>query len=94
MDFNQRDGEYLENRGGKHGGYIGKNSNPGSYRGSKGGNLGRPRGSKSGNVGGGGNSSFASPEMVKAVYLTALIPVSFVLLVAGYFTAASFGFWD
>jgi hypothetical protein len=39
----------MGNRGNQHGGYAGKNSNPGAYRGGKTGNSGRPRGNKNGN---------------------------------------------
>lgn len=47
---NQREEQYeMANRGNHHGGYAGKNSNSGSYRGSRGGNAPRPRGNKHGN---------------------------------------------
>lgn len=70
---------YMENRGNRYGGYAQGNSGYGKYRGGKRGNAG--------SRGGGGKSSFASPEMIKAVYLVAAIPAVAVLMVFGYFFA-------
>lgn len=38
-----------------------------------------------------GKSSFASPEMVKAAYITAAIPAVAILSIAGYFGYHAFG---
>lgn len=67
----------------------GKGHPPGGRpRGRSGGAGTGPRGPvKSGGTGKGTGhkSSFASEEMIKAVYLTALIPLAVVLYVTGYF---------
>jgi len=91
--------ERMENEGRSHGGYAGKNSGSSNHRGGKKANKPKvkktTRADKSRNSGSAnGASSMASPEIRKAVYLTAIIPVVAIVSIASYFTAAAFGAWN
>lgn len=84
----------------RYGGYAQGNSGYGGY-GNKKGNRGRRNSPKArgGNQGGtpkGPNKSSASvsPEVGRAIWVVALIPVAVVVLVVSYFTAGAFGAWS